>query len=62
MPFVLVSGGNWIKNKGSDFYIEFSVGPKPVQKVVPCFILQGVSFMIGLSRFVFGCFLHSALD
>lgn len=32
MPFVLVSGGNWIKNKGSDFYIEFSVGPKPVQK------------------------------
>ncbi|KAL4638999.1 hypothetical protein ACB092_03G186300 [Castanea dentata] len=32
MPFVLVSGGNWIKNKGSDFYMEFSVGPKPVQK------------------------------
>ncbi|XP_065623943.1 alpha-glucan water dikinase, chloroplastic [Quercus suber] len=32
MPFVLVSGGNWIKNKGSDFYIEFSVGPKPVRK------------------------------
>nr|POE53013.1 alpha-glucan water dikinase, chloroplastic [Quercus suber] len=32
MPFVLVSGGNWVKNKGSDFYIEFSVGPKPVKK------------------------------
>lgn len=32
IPFVLVSGGNWIKNKGSDFYIEFSVGSKQVQK------------------------------
>ncbi|EEF34459.1 alpha-glucan water dikinase, chloroplastic [Ricinus communis] len=32
MPFVLLSNGNWIKNKGSDFYIEFSGGPKQVQK------------------------------
>uniref|UniRef100_A0A2N9ILR4 Uncharacterized protein n=1 Tax=Fagus sylvatica TaxID=28930 RepID=A0A2N9ILR4_FAGSY len=32
MPFVLVSGGNWIKNNGSDFFIEFSVKSKPVQK------------------------------
>ncbi|KAJ4960809.1 hypothetical protein NE237_020719 [Protea cynaroides] len=28
MPFVLLSGGNWIKNNGSDFYIDFSVGSK----------------------------------
>lgn len=32
MPFVLLSNGNWIKNKGSDFYIEFSGGSKAVQK------------------------------
>ncbi|XP_038994051.1 alpha-glucan water dikinase, chloroplastic-like [Hibiscus syriacus] len=24
MPFVLLSGGNWIKDNGSDFYVEFS--------------------------------------
>ncbi|XP_059633696.1 alpha-glucan water dikinase, chloroplastic isoform X2 [Cornus florida] len=28
MPFVLLSSGNWIKNNGSDFYVEFSVGSK----------------------------------
>ncbi|KAL0372365.1 UNVERIFIED_CONTAM: Alpha-glucan water dikinase, chloroplastic [Sesamum calycinum] len=28
MPFVLLSGGNWVKNKGSDFYVEFN--PEPV--------------------------------
>ncbi|KAK9276289.1 hypothetical protein L1049_005820 [Liquidambar formosana] len=32
MPFVLFSGGNWIKNDGRDFYIEFSVRSKPIQK------------------------------
>lgn len=32
MPFVLLSQGNWIKNGGSDFYIEFRVGPKQVKK------------------------------
>ncbi|KAA8533187.1 hypothetical protein F0562_033280 [Nyssa sinensis] len=32
MPFVLLSGGNWIKNKGSDFYVGFSVESKHVQK------------------------------
>ncbi|KAG6654998.1 alpha-glucan water dikinase, chloroplastic isoform X2 [Carya illinoinensis] len=32
MPFVLVSNGNWIKNNGSDFFIEFSAGTKQVQK------------------------------
>ena len=34
MPFVLVSGGKWIKNNGSDFYVEFSQKFKQVQKVV----------------------------
>src|SRR3989442_10576748 len=38
MPFVLVSNGNWIKNKGSDFYIEFSGRSKPVQKVASSLI------------------------
>lgn len=36
MPFVLLSQGNWIKNGGSDFYIEFRVGPKQVKKVALC--------------------------
>ncbi|XP_042753569.1 alpha-glucan water dikinase, chloroplastic isoform X1 [Lactuca sativa] len=31
MPFVTFSGNNWIKNNGSDFYIEF-VGPKKAIK------------------------------
>ncbi|XP_057774579.1 alpha-glucan water dikinase, chloroplastic isoform X2 [Salvia miltiorrhiza] len=32
MPFVLLSGGNWIKNSGSDFYVEFKTSPAKVQK------------------------------
>lgn len=28
MPFVLVSAGNWIKDKGSDFYVELGVRSK----------------------------------
>lgn len=32
MPFVLVSNGNWIKNKGSDFYVDFSTKPKQFRK------------------------------
>ncbi|KAL9390289.1 hypothetical protein Peur_018894 [Populus x canadensis] len=32
LPFVLLSNGRWIKNNGSDFYIEFSRGSKHVQK------------------------------
>ncbi|XP_011034107.1 PREDICTED: alpha-glucan water dikinase, chloroplastic-like isoform X3 [Populus euphratica] len=32
MPFVLLSNGRWIKNDGSDFYIEFGRGSKHVQK------------------------------
>ncbi|KAL9253204.1 Alpha-glucan water dikinase, chloroplastic-like protein [Drosera capensis] len=29
MPFLLLSAGNWIKNNGSDFYIDFAATPKP---------------------------------
>eukprot|EP00262_Sarcandra_glabra_P002083 TRINITY_DN1233_c0_g2_i1.p1 TRINITY_DN1233_c0_g2~~TRINITY_DN1233_c0_g2_i1.p1 ORF type:complete len:1456 (+),score=336.06 TRINITY_DN1233_c0_g2_i1:107-4474(+) len=32
MPFVLVSGGNWIKDSGSDFYIEFGQEMKKIKK------------------------------
>ncbi|KAF3431222.1 hypothetical protein FNV43_RR25952 [Rhamnella rubrinervis] len=32
MPFVLQSAGKWIKNKGSDFYIDFAEKPKQVQQ------------------------------
>ncbi|PRQ40177.1 putative alpha-glucan, water dikinase [Rosa chinensis] len=32
MPFVLCSSGNWIKNQGSDFYADFGVAVKKVQK------------------------------
>ncbi|KAF5741084.1 alpha-glucan water dikinase chloroplastic [Tripterygium wilfordii] len=32
MPFVLLSDGKWIKNKGSDFYVEFEQRPKQVSK------------------------------
>ncbi|KAJ8438525.1 hypothetical protein Cgig2_024614 [Carnegiea gigantea] len=28
MPFVLISAGNWIKEKGSDFYVDLSVKSK----------------------------------
>ncbi|WOH16560.1 hypothetical protein DCAR_0936116 [Daucus carota subsp. sativus] len=34
MPFVLLSGANWIKNNGSDFYVNFSSGPKLIHKDV----------------------------
>ena len=30
MPFVLVSAGNWIKDKGSDFYVDLSATSKKV--------------------------------
>jgi len=33
MPFVIFSGNKWIKNNGSDFYIEF-VGPKKAINVL----------------------------
>ncbi|KAM5567913.1 alpha-glucan water dikinase 1, chloroplastic [Rosa sericea] len=32
MPFVLCSSGNWIKNQRSDFYADFGVAVKKVQK------------------------------
>lgn len=33
MPFVLLSGGRWMKDNGSDFYVKFGVESKKVQKV-----------------------------
>ncbi|KAI3933019.1 hypothetical protein MKW92_033488 [Papaver armeniacum] len=32
MPFVLLSGGNWMKDSGSDFYVDFKTGPKKVKQ------------------------------
>ncbi|XP_026405080.1 alpha-glucan water dikinase, chloroplastic-like [Papaver somniferum] len=32
MPFVLLSGGNWMKDSGSDFYVDFKTGPKNVKQ------------------------------
>jgi len=32
IPFVILSDGEWIKNNGSNFYIEFG-GKKQIQKV-----------------------------
>ncbi|KAK2977472.1 hypothetical protein RJ640_016100 [Escallonia rubra] len=32
MPFVLLSGGNWIKDNGSDFFVKFGGESKQVQK------------------------------
>ncbi|XP_077244216.1 pyruvate phosphate dikinase, PEP/pyruvate binding domain-containing protein [Tasmannia lanceolata] len=32
MPFVLLSNGTWIKNNGSDFYMEFGSGTEKVKK------------------------------
>ncbi|KAL6571897.1 hypothetical protein OROHE_002766 [Orobanche hederae] len=32
MPFVLLSGGNWVKDRGSDFYVELNTGPTEIQK------------------------------
>lgn len=33
MTFVLLSGGNWVKDRGSDFYVEFGSQSKQVQKI-----------------------------
>ena len=33
LPFVLHSDGYWIKNSGSDFYVDFSDGPAKPKKV-----------------------------
>ncbi|XP_055810349.1 alpha-glucan water dikinase, chloroplastic isoform X2 [Solanum dulcamara] len=32
MPFVLLSGEKWIKNQGSDFYVDFGAASKPALK------------------------------
>lgn len=33
MPFVLRSDGKWIKDSGSDFYVDFGDGFRQAQKV-----------------------------
>lgn len=41
MPFVMVSAGNWIKNSGSDFYVNFAVASRQssqAQKVILFFL------------------------
>lgn len=43
MPFVLFSGSKWIKNNGSDFYVEF-VGPKKATKV-PLYLIYRISIV-----------------
>lgn len=32
MPFVLLSGEKWIKNNGSDFYVDFRTQPQRVKE------------------------------
>ncbi|KAJ8548378.1 hypothetical protein K7X08_030847 [Anisodus acutangulus] len=32
MPFVLLSGGRWIKNQGADFYVDFGAASKAARK------------------------------
>ncbi|KAI3997695.1 hypothetical protein MKX01_040668 [Papaver californicum] len=32
MPFVLLSGGNWMKDSGSDFYVDFKTESKKVKQ------------------------------
>ena len=44
MPFVLVSDGKWLKNNGSDFYIEFGGGKKQIQKVTLSDLVTNYSF------------------
>lgn len=49
MPFVFLSNGKWLKNKGTDFYIEFDSRSKQVQKVslsFPTMISCILSFII----------------
>lgn len=50
MPFVLLSGEKWIKNQGSDFYVDFGAASKPALKV---FLLPNL-LKITCYTFVFG--------
>jgi alpha-glucan,water dikinase len=55
MPFVLLSNGRWIKNNGSDFYIEFGRGSKHVQKVATniSFTLLFIIFFFIFTNWIF---------
>ncbi|KAF9677885.1 hypothetical protein SADUNF_Sadunf08G0154300 [Salix dunnii] len=51
MPFVLLSNGRWIKNNGSDFYIEFGGGSKHIQKLLTGnFSIKNASDGIGTAK------------
>lgn len=41
LTFVILSDGRWLKNNGSDFYIEFG-GKKKIQKVTLCAVVSVV--------------------
>lgn len=49
MPFVLRSDGKWIKDSGSDFYVDFGDGFRQAQKVALYFL------------FSYCCYLHLIL-
>lgn len=52
MPFVLHSGGKWLKNNGADFYIQFAAESRKAKKVIVRFKLLPCSIMV-LSLFLF---------
>lgn len=54
MPFVLLSGEKWIKNQGSDFYVDFGAASKPALKVslLPN-LLNITCYTFGFGIFVF---------
>jgi len=47
IPFVILSEGKWIKNNGSNFYIEFA-GKKQIRKVT----LPEIVFVFALSTVI----------
>lgn len=63
MPFVLFSGEKWIKNQGSDFYVDFSAASKLALKVsmllnlldITCIHLDS-RFGVLLACYLFRCF------
>lgn len=63
MPFVLLSGGRWIKNQGSDFYVDFGSASKPALKVsllpniFKCYLLYKLDLTFWyFLRYLFHCF------
>lgn len=56
MPFVLLSGGNWIKNNGSDFYAELKTGSVEVQKIVSRMQMAFAQFYCTSANFMYSVF------